>query len=532
MGQWIFANSRALKIMSEHLPILAIAIPLLVAFVIPILNAINPAVRNVVTLVCLLFVNLIIFLMAWDISVNDTVLYYVLGAASPSQVIPSGLTFPVRIVLKLDGFSAFMAIISGVVTLVAFLYSLKFIKEDGRKSYYTILLLLMLVGMLGMEFTNDLFNFFVFLEILSISSAALVSYCHDSKHPPYAGFKYLLISALATSFWLIGIGFFYAQYGSFNIDYLNTVLGFTLLDKLALVLMVVPLAMKAGAIPMHMWLPDAYSEAPAPITIALVAASQASLYGLFRICFSLFGNPVSEQALNYATLGWIIIVLGVLSMFVGVTMALIQHDVKRLMAYHAVSQTGYMLLGVGVGIVVYMNFDGGEAFASYGRTAMAGGIFHIMNHAFYKGLLFLTSGVLVLRFGSRSLDKMIGLAHRDTFTTVCFIVGALAIAGIPPFNGFASKILLYDSVYQFSPALAVVAMFVSVLTLGSFIKVFYSAFLGPRRDDLLVNTDPLPFSMTLGMGILCILVVLMGIFPDLIVRGLIDPAIAGLVSTR
>jgi multicomponent Na+:H+ antiporter subunit D len=219
-------------------------------------------------------------------------------------------------------------------------------------------------------------------------------------------------------------------------------------------------------------------------------------------------------------------------MFVGVSMALVQHDVKRLMAYHAVSQTGYMLLGVGVGIVVYMNFDGGEAFDSYGRTAMVGGIFHIINHAFYKGLLFLTAGVMVLRFGSRNLDKMIGLAHRDTFTTVCFIIGAMAIAGIPPFNGFASKILLYDSVYRFSPILAVIAMFVSVLTLGSFIKVFYSAFLGPRREDLLVNTEPLPVGMTFGMGILSFLVVLMGLFPDTVIKLLIDPAVMSLVLAR
>lgn len=518
--------------MSEHFPILAIALPLLVAFAAPILGMISPGLRNVVAFVTLLLVNLMVALMAWDICSNGSVLYYVLGANDPTQFAPAGLTFPVRIVLKLDGFSIFMALISAVVTLVVFIYSYGAIKEDGRKNYYTILLLLMLVGMLGIEFTNDLFNFFVFLEILSISSAALVSYHHGKKHPPYAGFKYLLVSALATTFWLLGIGFLYAQYGSFNIEYLSSQLGFTLLDKIALVLMIIPLAMKAGAIPMHMWLPDAYAEAPAAVTAALVASSQASLYGLFRICFSLYGNPVPELALNYSVLGWIIIVLGVLSMFVGVTMALVQTDVKRLMAYHAVSQTGYMLLGVGVGLAVYMNYDGGEAFASYGRVAMAGGIFHIINHAFYKGLLFLSAGVLVWRFGTRSLNKMIGLAHHDTFTTICFIVGAMAISGIPPFNGFASKILIYQSVYRFHPFLAVVAMFVSVLTLGSFVKVFYSAFLGPKREDLFATREALPRSMTIAMSILCVAVVLMGLFPDLMVRALIDPAVQGLISMK
>ena len=475
--------------MIEHLPVLIIALPLFVAFIIPIVEVVHPRLRSAVSFLTFIAVNAMIVLLAVNLSDRGSAIYYVLGSANPAEVLVPGLTFPIRIVFKIDGFSVFMALISGIISLVAFLYSMKYIAEDGRKHYYTILLLLMMIGMLGLEFTNDLFNFFVFLEILSISSSALVAYNHGKKHAPYAGYKYLMISSIATSFFLIGLAFCYAQYGSFNIEYLQGVMRFTLLDKMALVFMVLPLAMKAGAIPMHMWVPDAYSEAPSPVTAALVAASQASLYGVFRLVFSLYGNPVGDISINYHTLGWIIIILGVLSMFIGVTMALVQHDVKRLMAYHAISQTGYMLMGVGVGIAVYME-QGGAAFTDYGRMAMSGGIFHIMNHAFYKGLLFLTSGVLIMRFGTRNLDRMIGLAHRDTFTTLCFIVGAMAIAGIPPFNGFASKILIYESVYRFSPMLSIIAMFVSVLTLGSFIKVFYSAFLGPRRDDILVNTAP------------------------------------------
>lgn len=197
------------------------------------------------------------------------------------------------------------------------------------------------------------------------------------------------------------------------------------------------------------------------------------------------------------------------------------------MAYHAVSQSGYMLLGVGVGIATHMNI---EAFESFGRTAMTGGIFHIMNHAFYKGLLFLTSGVMIYRFGTRNLNKMIGLGHRETFTTIAFIVGALAIAGVPPFNGFASKLLIYESVYKFSPILSMIAMFVSILTLASFLKVFYSSFLGPKRDDLIVNNGKLPLGMTLGMLILCILVILFGLFPGIIVNNIVEPAITGLIS--
>ncbi len=517
--------------MIEHLPILAITVPLFAAFLLPIIEKAHFRARNAAALLAILSVNVMVVLLALRLSREGAPLVYVLGAQSPAQILPQGLDFPIRIMLKIDGFSIFMALTSAVVVLVSYVYSMKYVPEDPRKNYYTILLMLMLVGMLGLEFTNDLFNFFVFLEILSISSSALVSYSYNRKFSPYAGYKYMMISAVATSFLLIGIAFFYSQYGSFNIEYLHGVIRFTLLDKIALIFMVVPLAMKAGAIPMHMWVPDAYSEAPAPVTAALVSASQASLYGVFRLSFSLFGNPVSDVTLNYHTLGWIIIVLGVLSMFVGVTMALVQHDVKRLMAYHAISQTGYMLLGVGVGVVVYMD-PGGAAYAAFGRDAMMGGIFHIMNHAFYKGLLFLTSGVMVLRFGTRDLNKMMGMAHRDTFTTLCFIAGALAISGVPPFNGFASKILIYESVYRFSPILAIIAMFVSVLTLASFLKVFYGAFLGPRNEDIIVIDEPLPATVTAAMGVFCFLVLAMGLFPGEVLKYLVEPAVAGLVPGR
>lgn len=119
------------------------------------------------------------------------------------------------------------------------------------------------------------------------------------------------------------------------------------------------------------------------------------------------------------------------------------------MAYHAVSQTGYMLLGVGVGLAVLGNAD---ALAKYGKTAMAGGLFHIINHAMYKGLLFLTAGAVFYRCGTRNLNKLGGLGHTMPWTMVFFMIGALAIAGVPPFNGFASKLLIYESVFRFSPS--------------------------------------------------------------------------------
>ncbi|MCD6478765.1 MAG: NADH:ubiquinone oxidoreductase, partial [Candidatus Diapherotrites archaeon] len=284
-------------------------------------------------------------------------------------------------------------------------------------------------------------------------------------------------------------------------------------------LLVSALAMKAGSVPMHLWVPDAYSRAPAPITAMLVVASQTCLYALFRVSFSLFGAFFMIQLIGSA-----IVILGLLSMFIGVTMALPQKDIKRLMAYHAISQTGYMLLGVGLGLLA-MN----TSLATYGVKAMHGAIFHIINHAMYKGLLFLTAGAIIYTTGRRNLDELSGLARRMPLTAIFFIIGAAAIAGLPPTNGFASKLLIYESSYIFNPLLAVVAMIVSVLTLVSFVKVFCSAFLGPELKELSDARD-VPKSMLLAMLLLCIFIIIFGLFPELIVRAIVEPAASALLN--
>jgi len=185
-----------------------------------------------------------------------------------------------------------------------------------------------------------------------------------------------------------------------------------------------------------------------------------------------------------------------------------------------------MLLGVGVGLAV---LDDPEALATYGREAMNGGIFHIINNAWYKSLLFLTAEALFLRLGTRDLNKMGGMGRNMKFTSVAFIIGALAISGIPPFNGFTSKWLIYESVYQFNPILAVIAMLVSVITLASFTKVFQSAFTGPRLPKY-KDVKEVPKSMLVGMGILVAAIIFFSLFPGPIVDHIVTPATDALIN--
>lgn len=505
----------------RHLPALLIAVPLLAAFLMPIVGGAGRVVRNAWILLGALATSAVGLALAWKVLATGTVLY-VFGAAAPHVPLPmdSG-GIPIRIVFQIDALSALMVVIASLSSLGITIYSLAAeSRQSGLETFYAMLFLL-IAGVLGMVSTGDLFNFFVFLEISSLAGAALVAYRVDNGVAVEAGLKYALLSTLGALAVLTAIGILIGQYNALNLATLASRLQFTTLDKVALVLLAVPLAMKCGAVPMHFWTPDTYTTAPSSVTAFLVVSSQASLYGLFRILFTLYG-----PLLSWATFGWFLIVLGVLSMFVGVTMAIPQKDVKRLMAYHAVSQTGYMLLGVGVGLAVLGNAD---ALAAYGKTAMAGGLFHIINHAMYKGLLFLTAGAVFYRAGTRNLNKLGGLGHDMPWTMVCFMIGALAIAGVPPFNGFASKLLIYESVFRFSPFLSIVAMLVSILTLASFVKVFHSMFLGPRRAEFAAVRE-VPAPMLAGMALLAAFVVAAGLAPQPFVDRLIQPAVEALVD--
>ncbi|HII76446.1 MAG TPA: NADH:ubiquinone oxidoreductase [Methanolinea sp.] len=496
-------------------PALLIGIPLLGAFFSPLIGRISRDARALWVLAIITLTTLVGLLTAYLVYTGGTVIY-VFGAAATTLSIPADSGgIPVRILLTLDALSALMVIITVTVGFSVILYSLS---SDSRRSsleaYYT-LFLLMIASVLGMVGTGDIFNFFVFLEISSLAAAGLVAYKVEKGRAVEAGLKYLMVSMIGGIFFLFAIAILYGQYNALNIAMLARMIQWTPLDKLALVLMITALAAKCGAVPMHFWTPDAYSMAPSAVTAMLVVVSQASLYGLFRICFTLYG-----LSLSYVVIGWVIIILGLLSMVVGVTMAIPQKDIKRLMAYHAVSQTGYMLLGVGVGLAVL----GDQALlSSFGMTAMEGGIFHIMNHAIYKGLLFLTAGAIIYQVGTSDLNRMGGLGHRMKWTMIFFIIGALAIAGIPPFNGFASKFLIYESVFAFNPVLSIIAMVVSILTLASFVKVFHSVFMGPPLPEF-QHVKEAPHTMLIGMTILAALVIISGIFPAFFVEHLIAPA--------
>jgi multicomponent Na+:H+ antiporter subunit D len=504
---------------------LVVALPLLGAFLTPLISRVNDKLRNIFVIL-ILGVNMALILLLASNILTEGIMIYVFGAQN--------LNLPlVRILFEVDAMSIFMAIISSILAFVAVLYSWAFMKENtGLDKYYT-LILLMTAGMLGMELTGDMFNFFVFLEILSIASCALIAFWTHKGESVEAAFKYITISAIGALFVLFAVALLYGQYNALNIATLANLIQYNFLDKIALALLIVALAMKAGIVPLHMWLPDSYGSAPSSVSIILVGATQASLYGVFRVCFTLYGSSLSTitrqldlfgRSLTLymnSILGLIIILLAIITIIIGVLMALIQIDFKRLIAYAAVAEIGYMFLGIGTGIAALGT--------TYGRTALEGGIFHIINDALDVGLLFLVAGAIYYATREFSLNRMGGLARNMKITAVFFIIGLLAVAGMPPMNGFASKLLIYESTYQLSPILAIIAILCSILLLAVFVKVFYSAFMGPAIPKF-KDVKEVPKSMLFAMGIIASIIVIFGIFPEIVLNNLVEPAASALIG--
>jgi multicomponent Na+:H+ antiporter subunit D len=511
-----------LDFLVTHSPILIVALPLVAAFAIPLISISRAGDRgrNIFSLVIFGLISFLVAILAKNVHTVG-IRVYTFGATVPELTLPHGYMVPVRIIFEVDGMSIFMGLIVTTVALASLIYSLHFMKgQTGQARFYSLMMLLY-AAMMGLAFTGDMFNMFVFLEIASIAGAGLAAYRTNMADAVEGGFKYIVISAISALLVLFAIGILYAQYNVLNIAALAYYMQYTSLDMIALGLLAGAFVMKLAGVPLHMWAPDTYTVAPAGTTPMILAASYMSMYALYRVTFTMYGGLINTTAI-----GWIVIIVGVLSMFVGVMMAVHQTDIKRMMAYHAISQGGYMLLGVGVGLAVLTD---PVALANYGRDAMNGGIFHIINHVFYKALLFMTAEAIFFRIGTRDTNKMGGLARNMKWTAVFYVIGALAISGIPPFNGFASKLLIYEAVLKFNPILSVIAMFVSLVTLASFVKVFYSAFTGPEMPAY-KEVKEVPKSMIIGMSILAACIIFFGIFPGLVVNTIVAPATNALIN--
>ncbi len=468
--------------MKAWIPLFVI-LPLAGAFIIPVLGGVWKSTGKTLTpLIMLVLTTVSVFFYSGE---ADFLVYY-LGGWEFIDGIPIGIQFVV------DGLSMLMLTVINLVAFFASFFSLSYMRRFTGTKYFYALFLLMVAGMNGVVITGDLFNLFVFLEIAVIASYALVAFGIE-KAELEASFKYQVLGGLASLLILLGIAVIYWQTSTLNIADISYVLSQSEQQNTILfvqLLFIAGFGLKAAMIPFHAWLPDAHPSAPAPISAMLsgVLIKAVGLYAIMRLFFNMFG-------ISYE-IAMLITVIGSISMVGGVFLAIGQWDFKRLLAYHSISQMGYVVLGIGIGMVI-LSVNGDKRIAA---LAITGGLFHMVNHAVFKGLLFLNSGALEFRTGTRMLHEMGGVSEKMPLTSATTFSASMAISGIPPFNGFFSKLLIIIAAvaggFYLMAALAVV---VSLITLASFMKVHRYAFSGLAKFKGIKTLKEVPFSMGFSM---------------------------------
>jgi multicomponent Na+:H+ antiporter subunit D len=408
---------------------------------------------------------------------------------------------PVGIQLVWDGLSRFMVIVVNFVAFAAIVFSAAYMRRFTKVWLFHTLFLLMTGAMIGVVLAGDLFNLYVFIEVAAIASYGLVAF-GTGREELEAAFKYLVLGVVASAFILVGITILYSLTGQLNMamvaDRLQR-LGMSPAVLLAAACLLGGLALKAAMVPFHSWLPDAHPSAPAPISAMLsgVLIKTVGVYAMARIVFNVLG--VSPFYAN------VLIVMGVLSMVVGMLLAVGQWDLKRLLAYSSISQAGYIVLALGVAASL---LPGDRKLAG---LCLFGGLFHLFNHAAFKGLLFLCSGSIEQATGTRQLREMGGLTRRMPVTGWCCRIGALSIAGVPPFNGFFSKIIIILALALAGRfVLCAIAVAVAVGTLLMYIKVQRYALDGEPGTRVAAAGES-HWTMGAGMALLAVACVVAGV---------------------
>lgn len=399
---------------------------------------------------------------------------------------------------RIDVFSGFTCLAIGLFSILTLMYSLGFMKRNDLAIQYYSYIILTAISSMGAVLTNNLIILLLFWGFLGLTLYLLINIADNASQTAK---KTFIIVGGSDVLMLFGIGIIYYLTGSFQMDAIRLELNNGLAVSAYLCIAVACFA-KAGAMPFHTWVPECAKDAPLPV-VAFLPASLDKLLGIYllaRISLNLF-------VLN-APMHILLMVVGAFTIIAAVMMALVQHNMKRLLGYHAVSQVGYMVLGIGTGNPI----------------GIAGGIFHMLNNAIYKSCLFFTSGNVQQRTNTSELDELGGLARTMPITYISCLIASLSISGVPPFNGFVSKWMVYqgliNQLQDSSFALKVTsvlglaaAMFGSGLTLASFMKLIHATFLG-QRDSAVAKENPKEVSLTMWLPcvVLAILCVVFGVF--------------------
>ncbi|MGB6371662.1 MAG: proton-conducting transporter membrane subunit [Atribacterota bacterium] len=373
---------------------------------------------------------------------------------------------PLGISLVVDGLSFFFSLIALGLGLLVIIYSIPE-KRYGRTYYF--LLLVSLSSMIGVIYTADIFNMYVFYELLSLAVYLLIAYPKTGV-TLRASFNYLIMGGVGLSFFLLGVGFLYAMTGTLDIfriaEKMPAVFDSSMqMVIMSFVLIATGMGIKIAVFPLHGWLPDAHSMAPSPVSALLSGVTvKIGIYCLIRVVYTVFSTEIFLLINSHN----ILMVLGVVSLLFGASMALAQKDLKRLLAYSTINQLGIVLIGLGIGT----------------ELGLTGALFHVLNHAIMKSALFFCAGVMIAETGTREIQGLNGFGRQQPAITFAFVIASLGMIGIPPINGFASKWLICLAAVEADYTVLVVSILVaSAISAAYYFRVIQVLFSGPLEQN-------------------------------------------------
>ena len=422
---------------------------------------------------------------------------------------------------SIDPLAAWFLIVLSALALPIAIFSIGYARHpplDGRSVFLGIAFNVLLLSVELVFIAADVITFLFAWELMTLATAALVATEYENLETRRAAYLYLVMSHVGTGALIAAFFMLATTSGSVSLATLlagNVLAGPT--RDIVFVLFFMGFGVKAGIIPLHIWLPEAHPAAPTGISALMSGVLiKTGIYGIVRFCAFGLGTPPLLW-------GVLVLVVGGVSAVLGVLYALMQHDLKRLLAYHSIENIGIILLGVGAGMIAAAGGQPGLA-----AVGIAAGLYHVLNHAVFKGLLFLSAGSVVVATGTRQIEEFGGLLRRMPVTGACFLIGAVAISGLPPLNGFASEWLAFQAllhgfqasteplVHLLYPIAAAMLALTGALAAACFVKAFGVSFLALPRSPAAAAAHEAGASMLWPQAMLATLCVLLGVFPGVV----------------
>ncbi|MCR5302998.1 MAG: hypothetical protein K6E33_00430 [Lachnospiraceae bacterium] len=495
--------------MIQHFPVLSVMVLFFSAFLIEIVGK-NEKIRNLIAFLAVTASLIMLMALIPTVMIDGQVISYWMGGWTPESGYAIGIGYEV------DALSLLFALLGIVAYWLSCVYSFGYMKGKQNLGHYYTLFLMLAGSSVGFFLTGDIFNMFIMMEIVTFSAVALTAANTEKLTAIEGAFKYLVNCSIGSSMTLAGIALLYMSCHTLNLAQLASMLPGNMNNTtlMAFALILTGFCVESAMIPFHASFVDAHTVAPSSVSMILSGmVLKLGVYGIIRISYIVF------RAIDTNQLQIMLTAVGTVTMFMGVTMALAQHDFKRLLAFHSVSQLGYIITAAGLCTGLGLN----------------AALFHAVNHTLFKGLLFLCAGAVIHSTGTSDLDSLGGLSKKMPKTCLCFLVGAFSISGLPPFNGFVSKWLIYQAVYDkavetgnfYYVVVVVTALIVSVMTLASFVKVLHSVFFGQLRKEH-ENVKEVPPIMLIPMIVMSLMCLFTGLcyreFDTVMIRSAVSAA--------